>query len=304
MAAAAAILSVFLTRGHRPQSPIANLGAQRVAFHRVCLGARAPARYEHVLWIFMENKPFGKVIGQPKEAPYENALAQSCGLARNYHGIGHPSLPNYIGATSGNTWGISDDVDPGKHPLAAPTIYSQLDKAGLSWREYAEDKPAGCPQTNAGLYAVRHDPVTYYTRARTECARRDVPIGQLAADLADNSLPSFAFVSPNLCNDTHNCSVATGDRWLSSWLGRILASRTFHKGTTAVFLAWDEGGGDNQVPLIVIAPSVPRGASTSQASNHYSLLRTTEQLLGLPLLGHARDPSTASLVEAFHLLPH
>jgi phosphatidylinositol-3-phosphatase len=257
-----------------------------------------------VLWIFMENKAFTDVIGQPKEAPYENALAQSCGLARNYHGIGHPSLPNYIGATSGNTWGISDDVDPGQHPLAVPSIYSQLDKAGLSWREYAEDKPAGCPQTNAGRYAVRHDPVTYYTRARAECARRDVPLSRLTTDLAENSLPSFAFVSPNLCNDTHDCPVATGDRWLSSWLGRILASPTFHAGATAVFLTWDEGRGDNQVPLVVIAPSVPRGASSSQASNHYSLLKTTEALLGLPLLGHARDHSTASFVKAFHLLPH
>jgi phosphatidylinositol-3-phosphatase len=294
----AAIFSVLLTGGRA--APV--LSGRSAAVTRVCVGRRAPARYAHVLWIFMENKSFANVIGQLKEAPFENALANGCGVALNYHGISHPSLPNYIGATSGETWGISDDADPTQHPLTVPSIYSQLDRAGLSWREYADGKPGGCPRTNAGRYAVRHDPVTYYTRIRAECARRDSPLGRLAVDLAHNSLPSFALLSPNLCHDTHDCPVETGDHWLSSWLGRILASRTFHEQATAVFLTWDEGGGSNQVPLIVIASSVHRGATSRRELNHYSLLKTTEELLGLAPLGHARDPSTASLVRPFHLL--
>ncbi len=252
----------------------------------------------------MENKSFAEVIGQLEDAPFENALASGCGLALNYHGLSHPSLPNYIGATSGETWGISDDADPAQHPLAVASIQSQLDKAGLSWREYAEGTPGGCPSTDAGSYAVRHDPVTYYTRIRAECARRDSPLSRLAVDLAHNSLPSFGLLSPNVCHDTHDCPVETGDRWLSSWLGLILSSRTFREEATAVFLTWDEGfGGGNHVPLIVIAPSVPRGTTSSVRLSHYSLLKTTEELLGLAPLGHAGDPSTASLVPAFHLLP-
>lgn len=300
----AAFSVVVLVRGFASHGESARLSGERAAPSNICTGARPPPRYAHVIWIFMENKSFEHVIGQIKNAPYENLLAESCGLALNYHDLARPSLPNYIGATSGSTWGIKDNSDPKDHPLDVPSIYSQLDGARLSWREYTEDAPGGCPQTDAGLYAVRHDPLAYYTRLRAECSRWDLPLGALAADLAHNSLPSFALVIPNLCHDTHDCPVQTGDDWLSIWLARILASQAFREGKTAVFLTWDEGEQDSHhVALIVIAPSVPRGTTSSQAFDHYSLLKTTEELLGLGFLGHAADPSTASLVGAFHLLP-
>jgi phospholipase C len=270
--------------------------------------ASRPKRYDHVVWIWMENKSYGSVVGSAA-APYENRLARACGLATNYHAVTHPSLPNYIAATSGSTHGISDDGPPSSHPLHVASIYSQLDVAGKSWREYEESAPGRCPRAASGRYAVKHDPAAYYTGIRNECARRDVPLGTTAqgalrTDLADGTLPSFAFVTPNLCDDTHDCPVATGDAWLKKWLARILASPNYVAGDTVVFLTWDEGygGTSNGVPLIVVSPSTPAHTVSTASFDHYSLLKTTEQLLGIRrLLGHARDRSTASMAGAFGL---
>ena len=89
--------------------------------------------------------------------------------------------------------------------------------------------------------------------------------------------------------------------WLSSALPTILASPEYTSGTTVVFVTFDEGSGgetgencatnttDNSchVLTIVISPSTRAGATSATLFNHYSLLATTEQLLGLPALGQA-----------------
>jgi hypothetical protein len=257
--------------------------------------------YAHVVWIFMENKSYGAVIGS-NAAPYENALAQNCGLAGNYQGIAHPSLPNYLAATAGSTFGVTDDLNPAKHPIPGSSLFSQLTSAGLSWRAYEESMPSPCRQGNSGLYAVRHNPAAYFTDIRTTtCPSQDLPLeGHFAQDVASGNLPSFSFVTPNLCNDMHNCSVATGDAWLSNWVGDVLDGPNYRSGNTLVVITWDEGdAASNRIPTIVIAPRVPNGTVSQGAFTHFSLLRTTEELLGLPLLRSAG--SATSMASAFHL---
>src|ERR1700761_3245816 len=88
--------------------------------------AAAPAAtISHVVWVVMENPGYGSIIGS-SQAPYINQLANTYGLATNYRALAHPSLPNYIGLTSGGTQGISDDNDPSSHALTVPSIFSQL----------------------------------------------------------------------------------------------------------------------------------------------------------------------------------
>jgi hypothetical protein len=65
-------------------------------------------------------------------------LVARCGLATNYHAIAHPSLPNYVAITSGNTHGIGDDEDPSAHPLGGASLFGQL---GGSWRAVEESMP-------------------------------------------------------------------------------------------------------------------------------------------------------------------
>jgi phosphatidylinositol-3-phosphatase len=258
-----------------------------------------PARYKHVVWIVMENKGYSDVIGS-SSAPYINSVAQQCGVATNFYAESSPSLPNYIAMTSGSTQGISDDDDPSSHRLAVPSIFSQL---GGNWRALEESMPSRCRLSDAGLYGVRHNPAAYYTRIRRQCVRRDV---RLTYPL--NLSAKFTFVTPNGCDDMHSCPTApegetakqlrNGDTWLSTFLPRVLATPQYRSGSTAVFLTWDEDGG--HIPTLVIAPSVTPGTTSSDAFTHYSLLRTTEQMLGIrTYLGRAS--SARSMRGPFHI---
>ena len=151
--------------------------------------------------------------------------------------------------------------------------------------------PGICVQTSAGRYAVKHNPAAYYFSSadRTACQADDLPLGELNAgelreDLDTGNLPSFAFVTPDLCDDTHDCPVATGDAWLQTWVPAILAATP---GRTALFLVWDE---PTPMPFIAIAPTVRSGSDISARVDHYALLRTTEEMLGITApLGAAAD---------------
>jgi hypothetical protein len=254
----------------------------------------------HVVWIWMENKPLSAVMGS-SSAPYENALARQCGGAANYHGITHPSLPNYLAATGGSTFGVTDDGGPSTHRIASASIFSQLDNAGKSWHGYMESMPQNCATSASRPYAVKHNPAAYYTTLRASCARNDVPLeGNLQHDIDTGALPSFSFITPNLCNDTHDCPVSTGDHWLSEWIPRILDGSNYRSGDTVVVLTWDEGtGSNNQIPTVVVAPKVKPGMQVTSRLDHYGLLRGTEELLGLPPLGKAA--TATSFATAFGL---
>jgi hypothetical protein len=230
-----------------------------------------PATVSHVMFILMENKSYGAVVGN-SAAPYLNTtLIPGCGLATNYHNYSHPSLPNYLALTSGTAQGkaVSTDCMPASCPQPQDSIFSQLGNAGRSWRGYAEAMPGNCYKTNydnttfvnadgstGEFYYVRHAPAPYYTSAPVhhECARRDVPLGTTSAgnflnalSPASDGLPAFSFVSPGGCNDTHDCSVTVGDDWLKQWIPVIQQSAAYQSGQLVVFLLWDEGEGADKV---------------------------------------------------------
>lgn len=276
-----------------PTAPAAGAATAGVATVPVtaahpCVGAPAPAAWRHVIWIWFENKASSSVVGS-SSAPYLTGLAAACASATDYHGVAHPSLPNYLAATSGSTHGVTDDAGPSTHPLPGSSLFSQVSAAGLPWRAYVEGMPAPCSSASAGGYAVKHNPAAYYTDLRADCRRWDVGLEALSADLATGDLPAFAFVTPNLCHDMHDCPVAAGDAWLSGMLPALLGSAAYARGDTAVFVTWDEDDGShtNTVPLLVIAPSLVPGTTIGRRLDHYALLRTTERMLGLPPLGNA-----------------
>lgn len=259
---------------------------------RPCGVVTAAPAYEHVVWIVMENRGFGDVVGSPA-APYLASVARACGLATGYAGVAHPSLPNYLAMTSGSTHGVGDDADPAAHPISGPSIFSLL---GSDWRSLQESMPASCDRAGAGEYAVKHSPAAYYTSLTAACAAHDVPLAA-SPDISAR----FTLLTPNLCHDMHDCSTAAGDGWLASELPLLLDSPTYRAGHTAIFTTWDENdSGGSTVPTYVLAPSVRPGTQVSTAFTHYSLLRTTEELLELsPLLGAAAQ--APSMVAPFGL---
>ncbi len=256
------------------------------------VGGPGPATLQHVVFIVMENRAYSEVIGSP-DAPYINQLASLCGLATGYQAVAHPSLPNYLALTSGSTQGVTDDGGPYQHPLSAPSIFSLL---GTNWRSLEESMPSNCDLQSGGEYAVKHNPAAYFTSVRQACQGQDVPLTS-PPDLS----AAFTFITPNLCDDMHDCSTSAGDSWLAREVPRLLSTPQYLAGQTVIFITWDEStGATQQVPLLVIAPTVPRGARVAGAFNHYSLLHTAEQLLGLrELLGAAA--SAPSMVSAFNL---
>jgi phospholipase C len=180
--------------------------------------------------------------------------------------------------------------------------------------------PSNCYPSDSGLYPADHNPAVYYTRIASECASWDVPSGttssgRLASDLAANTLPAFAFVVPNTCNSTETCAPATGDAWLQAWITKLVGSTAYRGGKTVIFVTWDEGNGGTagedclatlkdtscHVATVVLSPYTKPGTTSSALFSHYSLLSTTEQLLGLPSLRTASSSSTQTMRSAFHL---
>jgi phosphatidylinositol-3-phosphatase len=265
-----------------------------------------------VMVIAEENHTFEEVFGSGR-APYLT------GLARTYatftavdagYPTSCPSLPGYLLMTSGSTHGVCDDAGPDAHKLGGPSIFSEVQDAGLQWRGYAESMPAPCTATDAvdGRYLVRHAPAPYYTAIAARCRTWDLPLGTVAAGplhdaVTAGRLPDYAFVTPDACDDMHGAPgcpgslVGAADTWLAEWLPRILDGPDYRAGRLVVVLTWDEGSQDsNHIPTIVITPD-GRGVSVNGPTTQCGLLALEQDVLQIPPLGCARPTSSTRNLE-------
>ncbi|BCJ36637.1 acid phosphatase [Actinocatenispora thailandica] len=240
----------------------------------------------HVLVVVFENKGYDNVVGS-SQAPYLNLLAKRGALLTDSHGVAHPSQPNYLALFSGSTHGITDDSCP--HTLHAGSLGAQLLGSGHSYASYAEGLPsAGFAGCDNGNYARKHAPWTNFANVP---ARTQLPLRALPTDYA--KLPQVGFVIPDLCSDMHNCSVSTGDRWLSANLGGYVSWAQTHHSLLIVTFDEDEGSGANRIPTILAGQPVRPGHYGGRV-DHYTMLRTLEAMYGLRPLGTAahRTPLT------------
>lgn len=250
----------------------------------------------HVWWIILENHEYGAIIGND-QARYLSSLADHYGLATNYFAISHPSEPNYVALVAGSTLGVSSD---GTYNLAGPSLFDQLRAARLTWRVYAQDYPGGCftgPEARggqdgpgvSGAYVRKHNPAISFksvTGSPAQCGNIQ-PLRDL-----DPAAGAFEMIVPNLINDMHDGSVAQGDAFMRQLVPQIVASPAFASGGV-LFVTFDEGGsnagslGDHggRVATLIIASDVTPGYRDGSYLDHWSLLRTTESLLGVACLG-------------------
>jgi phospholipase C len=228
-----------------------------------------------VFLIVMENRSYEEALGQP----YTASLAGNYAVATNYHAIGHPSLPNYLALSSGSTWGITDDA---YHAIAGRGLGDELTAAGVSWRAYEDGMTSGCFRSPLP-YVLHHNPFAYYGGG---CPANVVDGARLGADLAGDT-PRFSWIQPDACQSSHSCPVEDGDRWLAAVVPKILASQAW-KQSGVLFITWDEDDGSarNRVATLVIAPGL-KAHETAAPYNHYSLLATIEDRLGVLRLGAA-----------------
>lgn len=233
----------------------------------------------------MENHAYSEIIGSTA-APYVNSLLSAGSLGSNYHGVTHPSLPNYLALVGGSTYGITTDCITCW--VSASSIADTLEASGASWKAYMESMPSACYVGDSYPYAQKHNPFIYFNNIRTNssrCRSHVVPFTQLGADLQSAaSTPAFGFITPNMCNDMHDCAVATGDSWLKNEVPVILGSPAFTTQRSLLAITWDEDDltTSNQVPLILLGYGV--GGRSAAYYNHYSLLHTIETARSLSTL--------------------
>jgi hypothetical protein len=256
----------------------------------------APAhalRSSHLALIVLENREYEEVVGNP-EAPYFNHLVARGAIATDFYGVSHPSLPNYLALFAGDTFGIAENcVDC---LVYGPNLATQLSRAGISWRAYMEGMPTPCfSVARYGRYAKRHNPFVYFpsvTELPQRC-NRVVPETQLVSDLKRNRLPQFAWHTPDLCHDGHDCGLRPVDYHLYTLVPRIIRQLgphglliiTFDEGLSDAGCCGSPGGG--RISTVLVGPDVPRGVEIDQPADHYSLLASIEDYFGLPRLRKA-----------------
>jgi acid phosphatase len=257
----------------------------------------APARPTKVLVVMEENRtPRAALAGMP----YLAALASAYGRTTAYKAVTHPSLPNYLAIAGGSTFGVRDDLGPSRHPLSGPSVFDRVIAGGRTAKTYAESMPSACSLTATTRYAVKHNPWAYFSDAasRQNCRRFDVPLGTTTAgalrtDIAAGTLPNVGLVIPDICHDGHDCSLATSDSWLRSWLTIVRQGPDYRAGRLAIVVTFDEDdrSADNTVQTVVVSPYTSH-LVVSRALTHYSLTRYLGELTSTtPLRAAATAPS-------------
>jgi acid phosphatase len=248
--------------------------------------ATSASPFGHIYLIVMENSSYTDIVGN-SNAPYLNSLIANYGLATNYRGVARPSEPNYLALFSGSTQGVADNNN---HNLDGQTIADQLEAHGKTWKVFAQNVPLDCAtgetasggEDGAGDYARKHEPAISFT-AISAVPARCLNITDFTH--FDPAAADFEFITPNLCNNMHDCSTATGDAFLRKFVPTILDSPAWQQGGL-LFITWDESEGtaSNQVATLVISKAAAKGFQSAIAHDHYSLLRTIEDVWGLGCL--------------------
>lgn len=238
---------------------------------------------DHIIVVVMENHSYDQVRFLPYTA---SLIAANSSFSASY-ALTHPSQPNYIGMWAGALLGVSNNTCPAPgSPFSAQNLGYACESAGISWRAYSEDLPAvGSSLCTAagGLYVRKHCPWTNFGNLDHNNER---PYTDLAIDIANNALPRLAYVIPNQCNNSHDCPTTVGDNWLAANLPAMIDAVGSNG---VVILTWDEDDSQsaNHILTVFAGPTVHAGYVSPGTVNHYTVLRTICDALGIAPFGGA-----------------
>jgi len=251
-------------------------------------GTSTLPHYDHVVVVMEENHSAGEVLGA-SDAPYINALAQGGAVFANAHGVAHPSEPNYLALFAGSTFGLTSDNCP--QSFKGDNLSSALQVNGKTFIGYSESMPSagftGC-SASGGDYARKHNPWVNFTNVP---AASNQPLGSFPSDYAQ--LPTVAFVVPNQQNDMHSGSIQTADSWLQTQIDGYTQWAATHNSLLIVTWDEDDGSAANQILTIFSGAHVVPGQVTASIT-HYDVLRTIENIYGLPYSANAGSAQTIS----------
>jgi Phosphoesterase family len=289
--------------------------------------ARVP-HYNHVAVIMFTKHDFISILGN-KYAPTFNRLARDYGLATRYYTTSDPDTAGIMAFLAGNSFGVTDQAPYWDQPVAKPSLLSELDSAGKSWKEYVQDIPyAGylgtcyptlCQETDTLYNQPKFNPVPFLTSVADNPAeaRKMVPAAELATDARTGELPNFSFIDANECANMHggppwcidspnnlgqrndNKLVSGGDNYLRQVVHAIMSGPQWRHGNNAIVVTWTEGTssagccgtkpGTGRVFTVVVTSRGPRHLTDSTPFNTYSLLATVQHAFGLGCLQHSCD---------------
>jgi acid phosphatase len=262
----------------------------------------APA---HIVVVVESHFDVANVITEDgANAPYINSLADAGALFNSATAITYPGQPNYLGLFSGSTQGVTSDTVPSSQ-FSTDNLGSELIAAGLTFTGYAEGLPsAGSLVNSAGttdsagnqVYQRYHNPWSDFSNVP---AADNQPLTAFPTNFA--SLPTVSFVVPNFMDDMHDGTITQGDTWLQTNLGAYATWAMTHNSLLVV--TWDDdvtGSNPNQIATIIYGQQVQAG-TFADSINHYSTLRTIEDLYGVTRLGSAATAST--IQDSWHAVP-
>ncbi len=271
----------------------------------VVIQPQAPAvantRVRHIIWVWFENEE-STALTQSTAPTFMNFAANNVNLTQ-FYATTHPSQPNYLVAFSGSAQNVTNDAHF-TFPASVDNLAKQMAAAGRSWRVYVQAYPGGCSDIDtgstvtdgpgaAGYYARKHNPAISFESVRldsTQCSYIQ-PLANF------DPLVNFAFVTPNMINDMHDgpppASILTGDAFLSAFLPQVTNSPDWAH--TLLIVTFDEGstsinGGGHVYTAAAAGWLAPATVATTYG--HLSVLRTIEEVYGLPFLGGAATATT------------
>lgn len=267
--------------------------------------AATPA-FGHVFIVVEENHGYSSVVGNTS-MPYLNMLINNGGLATQYYANQHNSLTDYLWLTSGSNDGVTSTTPtcPSKLTITKDSAARRLDAAGVSWKTYQEDLPSvgwlGCA---SGNYIASHNPFAFYSDIQNSSwnQKKMVPFTQFNTDLTNNAFPHYSFITPNLCNDAHDCSLNVADNWLKKNIDPLLNTNMFQSdGDGVLIITFDEGttnvNGGGRIAWVIVGPGIKGGYRSTTFYQHQNTLKL--MLEGLGLTSFPQGAASASDMREF-----
>jgi hypothetical protein len=278
----------------------------------------------HVIIVVEENTDYADVCGPNNTSmPFLCSLKSQGSFSANYYSPTHPSIGNYVDLGWGVVTTNDDSCNPNScgFPYTGDNIVREVQAASKTWKGYAESLPSTCYfGGDSGSYAVRHSPIPYISDVQSNCLNRFVafedPNLGFAHDLANSTLPNYAFITPNLCDDGHDCTLPGSlvpDQWLQNNVVQPLLSSGHLNpttGDTVLIVTFDESNADNTnggglVYWFMMGKGVKQNyQSTGPTASpgfyaHESTLRVMAEMVGAGFSGLGGAASAPDMAEFF-----
>ncbi|CAN5582549.1 hypothetical protein BH09PLA1_BH09PLA1_33530 [soil metagenome] len=258
-----------------------------------------PPMYDHIVIVVDENRSYQHITDTyASSAPYINQtlIAQGASLT-NFYGEEHHSQGNYLWMFAGSNFDIGFNNPVPVGPFDARNLGSSLIASGWSFKGYSENLPEiGSTVGQSGPYARKHNPwVNFGNVPNGSTVETSSNLRMLDFPTDFSLLPTVSIVVPDLNNDMHDGSIEQGDGWIHDHFDAYYQWARTHNSLLIVTFDEDDGGtegltnpalGENHVVTVMAGAGIAPGAYTEGAGvNHINLLRTIEDMYGLPHAG-------------------